>query len=206
VPEMRAALDEPPAERDRKVGDLVRHAQLAVQTIARSRKPVMACVNGAAAGFGLSLAAACDVVIAAEEATFTPAYDRIGASPDGGMTFTLPGTLGTRRAAQWLYFGERCSAAEALQMGLVNWVVPAAELADATRARAMRLMAQSSSAFGETKALLLGASGRSLEKQLSAEQRGFLACMTHDDFREGLDAFIERRAPAFRGSGRGKRA
>jgi 2-(1,2-epoxy-1,2-dihydrophenyl)acetyl-CoA isomerase len=194
---MRAALDTKPAERGRTIGKLVRHAQLAVETIVRSRKPVMASVNGAAAGFGLSLAAACDVVIAAETATFTSAYNRLGTSPDGGATFTLPRTLGARHAAQWLYFDEPYSAADAQRAGLVNWVVPASELAAATRERAERLAALSPSAFGETKALLSSAPKRSIEEQLLAEQRGFLACAAHDDFRTGIDAFVARREPAF---------
>lgn len=195
---MRDALDKQSSERARQLGTLVRHAQLCVQTIVRSRKPVMACVNGVAAGFGLSLAAACDVVIAAEHATFASAYTRIAASPDGGATFTLPQVVGARRAAQWLYFGEQHSAAEALRMGLVNWVVPESELAAATQERVSRLVGLSSSAFGETKALLSGATRRSLDEQLLDEQRGFLACTQHEDFREGVDAFVQRRGPVFR--------
>jgi 2-(1,2-epoxy-1,2-dihydrophenyl)acetyl-CoA isomerase len=195
---MRDALDERPTERKRQIGKLVRHAQLCVQTIVASRKPVMACVNGVAAGFGLSLIAACDVVIAADHATFASAYSRIGASPDGGSTFTLPRALGSRRAAQWLYFAEQYSAAEALHMGLVNWVVPAGELAAATQRRVGQLMALSSNAFGETKALLSGTMRRSLDEQLLAEQRSFLACAEHDEFHEGVDAFVHRRSPVFR--------
>ncbi|RAR53344.1 enoyl-CoA hydratase [Paraburkholderia unamae] len=195
---MRETLDERPSERRRQIGKLVRHAQLCVQTIVASRKPVMACVNGVAAGFGLSLTAACDVVIAADHATFASAYSRIGASPDGGATFTLPQAVGPRRAAQWLYFGEQYSASEALQMGLVNWVVPASELAAASQARAAQLLALSSNAFAQTKALLSGAAQRSLDAQLVAEQRGFLACAEHDEFREGVDAFVNRRSPVFR--------
>ncbi|WP_433705660.1 enoyl-CoA hydratase/isomerase family protein [Paraburkholderia sacchari] len=194
---MRDALDEQPAQRQRQIGKLVRHAQLCVQTIVGSRKPVMACVNGVAAGFGLSLAAACDVVIAAGHATFASAYNRIGASPDGGATYTLPQTVGRRRAAQWLYFGEQYSAEQAQQMGLVNWVVPANELAAATEARVAQLLALSSQAFAHTKTLLCAAPHRTLNEQLVAEQRGFLACAEHAEFREGVDAFVNRRNPVF---------
>jgi 2-(1,2-epoxy-1,2-dihydrophenyl)acetyl-CoA isomerase len=194
---LRAALDLKPAERSRAIGKLVHHAQLAVKTIIGSRKPVMASVNGVAAGFGLSLAAACDVVIAADTATFTSAYNRLGTSPDGAATFTLPRTLGARQAAQWLYFDEPHSAAEAQRTGLVNWVVPAGELAAATRERAMRLAALSPSAFGETKALLSSTAKHSIEEQLIAEQRGFLAYAEHEDFRTGIEAFVARREPAF---------
>ena len=111
----RDALGEQPTERKRQIGKLLRHTQLCVRTIVGSRKPVMACVNGVAAGFGFSFTAACDVVIAAEHATFASAYSRIGVSSDGGSTFTLPQALGRRRAAQWLYFAEQYSATEALR-------------------------------------------------------------------------------------------
>jgi 2-(1,2-epoxy-1,2-dihydrophenyl)acetyl-CoA isomerase len=197
VDAMRAALDLPPARRTRAIGKLVRHAQLAVATIARSPKPIMASVNGAAAGFGLALVAACDVAIAADDATFTSAYNKLGASPDGGATFNLPRLLGARVAAQWLYLDERHSAADALRVGLVNWVVPAAELASATRERAERLAALSPAAFSTTKHLIADAPARTLDAQLLAEQRGFLACTSQHDFREGSRAFAERRAPNF---------
>jgi 2-(1,2-epoxy-1,2-dihydrophenyl)acetyl-CoA isomerase len=197
VHEMSAALETPPAQRERTIGKLVQHAQLVVQTIAQARKPVMASVNGAAAGFGLALVSACDVAIAADNATFTSAYNRLGTSPDGGTTYTLPRTLGSRVAAQWLYFDERHSATDALQAGLVNWVVPAEELAAATRERAARLAALSPSAFGHTKRLLADTPRHTLEQQLAAEQRDFLDCAAHDDFREGVRAFAQRRAPNF---------
>jgi 2-(1,2-epoxy-1,2-dihydrophenyl)acetyl-CoA isomerase len=194
---MRAALDLPEARRERTIGKLVRHAQRAVELIASSPTPVMACVNGAAAGFGLALVAACDVAIAADDATFTSAYNRLGTSPDGGATFTLPRLMGARTAAQWLYFDERYSAADALRVGLVNWVVPAAELAEAASERAARLAALSPVAFSHTKHLIADAPRRTLGAQLVAEQRSFLDCAAQEDFREGTTAFAERRAPEF---------
>lgn len=194
---MRAALELSAARRERTIGKLVRHAQRAVELIARSAKPVMASVNGTAAGFGLSLVAACDVAIAADNATFTSAYNRLGTSPDGGATFTLPRLMGARAAAQWLYFDERYSAEDALRVGLVNWVVPAAELAGATCERAARLAELSPAAFSRTKHLISDAPRHTLGAQLVAEQRAFLACTAHDDFREGTRAFTERRAPVF---------
>ncbi|HEV3426822.1 MAG TPA: enoyl-CoA hydratase-related protein [Paraburkholderia sp.] len=197
VEAMRAALELPTARRTRAIGKLVRHAQLAVATIARSPKPVLASVNGVAAGFGLALVAACDVAIAADDAVFTSAYNRLGTTPDGGASFTLPRLLGARVAAQWLYLDERHTAADALRVGLVNWVVPAAELASATRERAARLAALSPVAFSHTKHLIADAPRRTLDAQLLAEQRGFLNCTSQPDFREGSRAFAERRAPDF---------
>ncbi|MFX1677082.1 enoyl-CoA hydratase-related protein [Paraburkholderia sp. A2WS-5] len=194
---MRAALELSAARRERTIGKLVRHAQRAVELISHSAKPVMASVNGTAAGFGLSLVAACDVAIAAADATFTSAYNRLGTSPDGGATFTLPRLMGARTAAEWLYLDERYSAEDALRVGLVNWVVPAAELAKATIERAARLAALSPAAFSHTKHLISDAPRHTLGAQLVAEQRAFLACAAQGDFREGTRAFTERRAPVF---------
>lgn len=199
---MRAALDTAPVVRDRSIGKLVRLAQNVVETITRSHKPVIACVNGAVAGFGLSLVAACDLAIAARRATFTSAYGRIGTSPDGGATYTLPRALGTRQAAQWMYLDERHTADEALRAGIVNWVVPDDELAAQTRSLLKRMGALSPDAFAQTKNLILHASERSFAEHLYAEQRGFLHCAVGDDFREGIDAFFDKRAPIFGSSAR----
>ncbi|MFM0549373.1 enoyl-CoA hydratase-related protein [Paraburkholderia sediminicola] len=197
---MRAAIDAKPVVRDRAIGKLVRLAQAVIEGVTRSRKPVIASINGAVAGFGLSLVAACDLAIAAQRATFTSAYGRIGTSPDGGATYTLPRVLGTRQAAQWLYLDERHTAEEALRAGLVNWVVPDDELAAATRSLLKRIGALAPDAFAQTKDLLLQAPQRSLGEHLYAEQRSFLHCAAGDDFREGIDAFFGKRAPVF-GSG-----
>lgn len=197
---VRAAIDAKPVIRDRAIGTLVRLAQTVVETVTRSRKPVIASVNGAVAGFGLSLVAACDLAIAAQRATFTSAYGRIGASPDGGATYTLPRALGVKQAAQWLYLDERHTADEALRAGLVNWVVPDNELATATRSLLKRIGALAPDAFAQTKDLLLHAPQHSFGEHLYAEQRSFLRCAAGDDFREGIDAFFGRRPPVF-GSG-----
>jgi 2-(1,2-epoxy-1,2-dihydrophenyl)acetyl-CoA isomerase len=194
---MRAALDAAPVVRDRSIGKLVRLAQTVVETVTRSPKPVIASINGAVAGFGLSLVAACDLAIAAQRATFTAAYGRVGTSPDGGATFTLPRMLGMKRAAQWMYLNERHSADEALRAGLINWVVADAELSAETHKLLQRIGAVSPKAFAQTKDLLLGAQHRSFAEHLYAEQRSFLQCAAGGDFREGIDAFFDKRAPAF---------
>lgn len=135
-----AAIGSEPVIRDRSIGKLVRVAQTVVETVTRSRKLVIASVNGAVAGFGLSLVAACDLAIAAERATFTSASGRIGASPGGGgAIYTLPRALGVKQAAQWPYLDEPHTADEALQAGLVNWIVPDDELAPATRSLLRRI-------------------------------------------------------------------
>ncbi|MBU7442069.1 enoyl-CoA hydratase/isomerase family protein [Paraburkholderia fungorum] len=199
---MRAALDAKPAVRDRAIGTLVRLAQTVVETVTGSRKPVIASINGAVAGFGLSLVAACDLAIAAKSATFTSAYGRIGTSPDGGATYTLPRALGIKQAAQWMYLDERHSADEALRAGIVNWVVPDDELAAQTRSLLKRMGALSPDAFAQTKNLILHAPERSFAEHLYAEQRSFLHCAAGEDFREGVDAFFEKRIPVFGSSAR----
>jgi 2-(1,2-epoxy-1,2-dihydrophenyl)acetyl-CoA isomerase len=199
---LRTALDAAPAARERAIGKLVRLAQTVVETVSRSRKPVIASINGAVAGFGLSLVAACDLAIAAQRATFTSGYGRIGISPDGGATFTLPRMLGTKQAAQWMYLNERHTADEALRAGIINWVVPDNDLVEQTRLVLQRLGALSPDAFAHTKDLLLNAQHRSFADHLYAEQRSFLRCAAGDDFREGIDAFFGKRAPSF-GSGTG---
>jgi 2-(1,2-epoxy-1,2-dihydrophenyl)acetyl-CoA isomerase len=197
---MRTALDATPIVRDRSIGKLVRLAQTVVETVTRSRKPVIASINGAVAGFGLSLVAACDLAIAAQSATFTSAYGRVGTSPDGGATYTLPRALGPKQAAQWMYLNERHTADEALRAGIVNWVVPDDELGAQTRSLLKRIGALSQDAFAHTKDLMLHAPQRSFAEHLHAEQRSFLHCAAGDDFREGIDAFFGKRTPAF-GSG-----
>jgi 2-(1,2-epoxy-1,2-dihydrophenyl)acetyl-CoA isomerase len=194
---MRAAIDAEPVIRDRTIGKLVRLAQTVVETVTRIRKPVIASVNGPVAGFGLSLVAACDLAIAAQRATFTCAYGRIGTSPDGGATYTLPRTLGARRAAQWLYLDETHSADEALRAGLVNWVVPDDELPAATRSLLKRIGALAPDAFAQTKDLLLHAPQRNFREHLYAEQRSFVQCAAGENFREGIDAFFLKRPPVF---------
>lgn len=199
---MRAALDAKPVVRDRSIGKLVRLAQTVAETVTASRKPVIACVNGAVAGFGLSLVAACDLAIAAKSATFTSAYSRIGTSPDGGATYTLPRALGTKQAAQWMYLDERHTADEALRAGFVNWVVADDDLVAQTRALLKRMGALSPDAFTQTKNLIQHAPERSFAEHLYAEQRSFLHCAAGDDFREGIDAFFDKRAPVFGSSAR----
>ncbi|MGF7130132.1 2-(1,2-epoxy-1,2-dihydrophenyl)acetyl-CoA isomerase [Paraburkholderia sp. EB58] len=197
---MRAALDTAPAVRDRSICKLVRLAQTVVETLTRSRKPVIASVNGAVAGFGLSLVAACDLAIAAQRATFTAAYGHVGTSPDGGATFTLPRALGMKQAAQWMYLNERHTAEEALRAGMINWVVADEALDAETRRLLQRIGAVSPRAFAQTKDLLFNAQHRSFAEHLYAEQRSFLQCAAGDDFREGIDAFFDKRVPAFTGA------
>lgn len=166
----------------------------------RMPKPVLASVAGAAAGFGLSLVMACDLAIAADNAYFTLAYSAIGVSPDGGSTFALPRLVGLKKAAEIALLAERFDAATAERLGLVNKVVPAAQLEAETAKLAQRLAAGPTAVYGRTKALLQRSLDNPLEAQLQREAEAFSQSATEPDFAEGIRAFIEKRRPSFKGS------
>ncbi len=164
-------------------------------------KPVVAAVRGAAAGFGLSLVLAADLAIAAEDAVFASGYIQLGTSPDGGMTMTLPRTVGLKRAAELMFLGERFDARQALELGLVNHVVAAAALTDEAGALAARLACGPTQAYARGKALLQASVGQLLDAQLKHEAENFAACAATADFVEGVRAFLEKRRPNFTGQG-----
>ena len=170
-----------------------------IRAIRALEKPVIAAVNGAAAGAGLSLACACDVRIAADSATFVPAFINIGLVPDSGGTFFVRRLLGYARAFEWLTSGRRLSAAEAHAWGLVSEVVEADALAGRASALAEELAAMPTRAIGMTKRLLDHAETATLDGQLEREAQLQAAATQSDDFREGVAAFLEKRPPRFAG-------
>jgi 2-(1,2-epoxy-1,2-dihydrophenyl)acetyl-CoA isomerase len=162
-------------------------------------KPVVASIRGPAAGFGLSLAMACDLAIASDDAFFTLAYVNIGTSPDGGSTFALPRILGDKKAAEIAFLGDRFGAAAAKEFGIVNWVVAGTDLETETSKLAKRLAEAPTTAIGRTKALLQQSLNTTLENQLQAEAESFSSCAVEPDFNEGISAFIAKRKPKFKG-------
>jgi 2-(1,2-epoxy-1,2-dihydrophenyl)acetyl-CoA isomerase len=162
-------------------------------------KPVIAAVNGAAAGAGLSLACACDIRIAADGATFVPAFINVGLIPDSGGTHFIARLLGPARAFEWMSSGRRLTAAEAHAWGLVSEVVEA----DALTARTAELAAEYAElptrGIGMTKRLFDRAPHNRLEEQLELEAQLQAAATETDDFREGVAAFLEKRDPDFQG-------
>ncbi|HUT49312.1 MAG TPA: enoyl-CoA hydratase [Alphaproteobacteria bacterium] len=162
-------------------------------------KPIVAAIRGACAGFGVSLASACDLGIAADDAFFTLAYCHIGVSPDGGSTYALPRAVGLKRAFEIALLGDRFDAAAAREAGLINKVVPAADFEGAVAKLAARLAGGPSHAYGNTKALLNASLGSSLAEQLDAEAKSFADCAGTRDFAEGVTAFVEKRPPMFTG-------
>lgn len=187
----------PPDERQRSFQRLVERVHVAVETLARMPQPVVARVQGAVAGFGLSLMNACDLAIASDDAYFAAGYRQIGITPDGGGTWSLPRIVGQRRALGILLLGERFGAADALAMGLVNRVVPLAELDVAVEAVARALADGPREALSATKRLLRDSLDRTLSGQLQAEAVSFGRLSATDDFVEGVAAFLEKRLPRF---------
>jgi 2-(1,2-epoxy-1,2-dihydrophenyl)acetyl-CoA isomerase len=162
-------------------------------------KPVLAAVNGPAAGAGLSLACACDLRIAADDASFVPAFINVGLVPDSGSTYFVRRLLGTARAFEWLATGRRLTAAEAHSWGLVSEVVEGEGLADRTAELAAEMAAMPTLAAGRTKRLLDHAEHTTLEDQLELEAQLQTAATQTADFREGVAAFLEKREPRFEG-------
>jgi 2-(1,2-epoxy-1,2-dihydrophenyl)acetyl-CoA isomerase len=161
--------------------------------------PFIAAVNGPASGGGCNLALACDLVIAAESARFNQAFVKVGLSPDLGGTFILPRLIGWRRATELMMTGDVISATEANAMGMINAVVPDAELIPRARALAERLAQASTAAIGRTKQLLEASATNNYEEQLELERQKQIESGKTDDFREGVAAFIEKRAARFSG-------
>jgi 2-(1,2-epoxy-1,2-dihydrophenyl)acetyl-CoA isomerase len=162
-------------------------------------KPVLAALNGPAAGAGLSFACACDLRLAAQSATFVPAFINIGLIPDSGGTYFVRRLLGTARAFEWMTSGRRLGAAEALEWGLVSEVVEDDRLAERAAERAAELAALPTRGVALTKRLFDHAENATLEEQLEVEAQLQAVATQTADFREGVDAFLEKREPRFEG-------
>ena len=171
----------------------------AMSRFARGDAPVIAKVAGVAAGGGLSMALGCDLIVASTHAKFTMAYTKGGLSPDGSSTFYLARLVGLRRAYDLALTNRTLSAEEAEDWGLINRVHPPEELDAAVEALAAELAAGPTQSFGRTKRLLLDGTAASLETQMEMESRAIADSLGSRDGREGLDAFLNKRAPAFSG-------
>lgn len=174
-------------------------SQRLIRTLWELEKPVIAAVNGVAAGLGSHLAFASDLVIAAEEARFIEIFVRRGIAIDAGGAFLLPRLLGLSKAKELVFFGDDLPAADALKLGLVNKVVPAAELESAAREWAERLAQGPTFAIGMSKRLLNRSLESSLETCLEEEAMAQSMVTQSEDTKEGMRAFMEKRSPAFIG-------
>lgn len=171
----------------------------AIETLTSIKAPIVAAVQGAAGGAGLSLVAMSDIALASEEAGFVAAYTAAGLTPDGSMTHFLPRLIGERRTAEMMLLNRRLSAKEALDWGLVNQVLPAEELDAAAEKIAGRLATGPTKAFGAVKALLRATHQNGLGDQLKLEKASIVAASARPDGREGVAAFVEKRKPTFTG-------
>lgn len=165
----------------------------------RLEKPIIAAVNGVAAGAGCSLALACDLVIASEQARFIQAFSRVGLVPDSGSTWFLPRLMGYARAAEMTFLAEPMDAATAERLGLVNRVVPGDRLMDEARALAERLAGAAPLALALTKRALNRAMGADLASQLDYEAQLQAVAGASADYAEGVAAFVGKRPPTFKG-------
>ncbi|KOG33577.1 MULTISPECIES: enoyl-CoA hydratase/isomerase family protein [Streptomyces] len=192
-----------PAAGERVAGDVARMIRLGAQrfigAVMDCEKPVVAAVNGTAAGIGAHLAFACDLVIAADSARFIEVFVRRGLVPDGGGAYLLPRLVGPRRAKELMFFGDAVGAADAKDLGLVNRVVPAADLEKTAREWAERLAQGPTRALSLTKQLVNASLDSDRVTAFAAEATAQELNMTTRDAQEGVASFVERREARYEG-------
>jgi 2-(1,2-epoxy-1,2-dihydrophenyl)acetyl-CoA isomerase len=172
----------------------------AIEIMMGLRQPVVAAVHGAVAGGGLSLAMAADLVITADNTKFTMGYSKLGLSADGSGSWSLPRLIGLRRALEFALLSDVYGAEDALRFGLVNRVVPMTSLFDEAEALAQRLARAPTVALGQMKSLMRQSFNRPLRDQLEAERDALVACAVTSDYREGVNAFVNKRVATFSGA------
>ncbi|MFD4589385.1 enoyl-CoA hydratase/isomerase family protein [Streptomyces rubiginosohelvolus] len=193
----------PAPDRERAPGDVARTIRLGAQRLIAAvldcEKPVIAAVNGTAAGIGAHLAFACDLVLAADTATFIEVFVRRGLVPDGGGAYLLPRLVGPQRAKELMFFGDALTAADAERLGLVNRTVPADELEALAKEWAGRLAAGPTRALALTKQLVNTSLDGDRATAFAAEAAAQEINMTTRDANEGVASFVERRSPEYEG-------
>lgn len=175
---------------------------LSIVEIRRMEKPVVAAINGIAAGGGFSLALACDFRVMGESAGLRQAYTSSGLSMDGGGSFALPRLVGLARAMEIMAFDQLIPSDQALEWGLVTKVVPDEEVVSAGRAMLTDLTKTALHSFAWSKKLMTQSFNNTLETQLELERRGISDCAAHPNGREGIRAFVEKRKPSFESTSR----
>lgn len=175
------------------------HYNPIILRIRQIEKPVIAAVNGVAAGAGANIALACDIVLATESASFIQAFSKIGLIPDSGGTFTLPRLLGMQRASALMMTGDKVSAHDAVAMGMIYKAIPDTDFENSYKTMATQLAQMPTRGIGLTKRLLNETYSNNLEQQLQREKEVQVEAGATYDFKEGVAAFLEKRKPAFRG-------
>jgi 2-(1,2-epoxy-1,2-dihydrophenyl)acetyl-CoA isomerase len=183
----------------KQIEPILRAGMSAVVRMRTIPQPVIAAVNGAAAGAGMNLALAADIRIAAEEATFGQNFARVGLFPDYGGTYFLPQLVGPSKAAELFYTGDMIDAQAALRLGLVNRIVARAQLESEVKTFAAKLAAGPPVAMRAVKQTLFGSDSEGLNRALENEVHHQMICFASEDCLEGVHAFFEKRAPKFKG-------
>ena len=179
---------------------LEEHYNPIIQKIRTIEKPIIAAVNGVAAGAGANIALACDIVVAAESASFIQAFSKIGLIPDSAGTFFLPRLIGFQKASALMMLGDKVSAAEALDMGMIYKLFPVATFEEEVVTLANTLANMPTKALGLTKRLLNQSLTNNLEQQLALESDLQIEASSSNDYKEGVTAFVEKRKPEFKGN------
>lgn len=175
------------------------HYNAVIWRLRNIEKPIIAAVNGVAAGAGANLALACDIVLASTQASFIQAFSKIGLIPDSGGTFFLPRLVGMQRAAALMMTAEKVSAADAVQMGMIYKCMPAETFLADSMQMAVQLAQMPTKGLGLTKKLLNSSYNNDLDTQLHAEMTHQILAGGSADFKEGVAAFLEKRKPNFTG-------
>ncbi len=181
------------------IKEVTTYLHAAISRMVRMRAPVIAAVQGYAVGAGMSLALACDFVLAARSARFSVAYTRVGLTPDGSMSYFLPRTVGLKRAIELTLSNRMLTAEEACALGIVTRVVPVDELLTQANQLAMQLASGPFQSFGEAKRLMQMGWNQTLETQMEEESRTIADIVRTQDTQEGIAAFVEKRPPKYKG-------
>lgn len=178
---------------------LSEHYNPIVQRLREIQKPVVAAVNGVAAGAGANIAFACDIVVSKSSASFIQAFSKIGLIPDSGGTFTLPRLIGFQRASALMMLGDKVSATEALQMGMLYKVFEDEVFETESKKLAVQLATMPTKALGYIKQALNASATNTIQSQLALEDDLQQKASATADFKEGVDAFLAKRAPQYKG-------
>ncbi|MFA3783489.1 enoyl-CoA hydratase-related protein [Melioribacteraceae bacterium 4301-Me] len=182
------------------IGEIIRDSyNPIIKLIRETEKPIVCAVNGVAAGAGVNITLACDIVLASDSASFIQAFSKIGLIPDSGGTFFLPRIAGVQRASAMTMLADKITAAEALNFGLVYKIFPDDKLFDEAFLIAKKLSQMPTKALGLIKRALNKSLTNNLEEQLALEEKLQIEASKTDDYKEGVKAFLEKRTPKFKG-------